>query len=226
MRTLPWILGASVLLSSCDAATYTPRGPVGLEVVHGAPPVVSLATTLDTALQVRVVDERGIPLSDVPVEWRVVAGDGSLTSITSTSDADGLASAQWQFNVLPGAQSVQAAVVGVDPVTFTTEARAFRAIQVTAGYGHGCALDTQHEAWCFGGDARENGGPPVVDNYRPVKVSGGKQFESIDAGDSFTCGTTADREVWCWGNNWGAVLGTSAAEGSATPLKIGGLPAT
>jgi hypothetical protein len=212
------------LLAACHAETFTATGPSGFELVQGPPEAVSLMTWLDSAVTVRVVDQTGRPVEGVEVEWAVTEGDGAVDPLTSMTDADGIARVEWRFDRVPGPQVLQAKASGVEPFAIATEAHAFRGIQVTAGYGHGCALDAAHEAWCFGGTQEENGGPDVIDGYRPVKVGGGHQFAEIQAGDSFTCGRTASGEVWCWGYNWSGALGTPGAGHSALPLRVTGLP--
>lgn len=216
---------AAVSLLGCQAETFTSEGPTGLEVVRGVPNIVSLSTRLDSLLVLRVVDQAGDPIEGVEVSWRVIAGDGEVIPSGPVSGPDGLITADWRFNVVPGTQEVQVEVAGLDPVTFRTEARAFRAIQVTAGYSHGCALDEGHRAWCWGGDPTELGLVDTSEPYRPVLIPGGHLFEEIQAGSSFTCGRTASGEVWCWGYNFGNVVSPAAISQVPIPVQIAGLPA-
>lgn len=224
---LPHLIGATLaLLAGCHAETFTSPGPSSIEVVVGPPAVVSLTTTLDSPMVVRVVDQEGTPLVGVPVHWTVIDGDGVVLPEGEVTGADGVARADWRFGVVPGTQRVIVEVEGLDPRHLVAEARAFELTQIAAGYGRGCGLDSLGAAWCWGGDVpEENGGPPVVDRYRPIPVPGGLQFVEIDAGDSFTCGRTAPGEVWCWGGNWGGALGDPAIPSSGTPVRINGLPA-
>jgi hypothetical protein len=216
---------STAALIGCQAEAFTSPGPSSIEVVVGPPAIVSLTTTLDTPLVIRVVDLDGVPRAGVPVTWQVIEGDGKVLEADAVTDESGTASAQWRFGSVPGTQRMLAQVEGLDPALLTTEARALELVQITAGYGRGCGLDSLGAAWCWGGDqAVENGGVSAVDRYRPIQVSGGHQFVEIDAGDSFTCGRTLSGEVWCWGGNWRGALGDPDLPHSATPVRVNGLP--
>ena len=213
---------ASVI--GCQAETFTSSGPTGLEVLHGPPPLVSLGTELDTLLLVRVVDEAGDPISGVEVNWQITVGDGELIPGAPLSGADGLASARWKFGMIPGPKRVQVSVAGLDPVTLSTEAVGFRAVQVTAGYTHACALDAGGIPWCWNADSIRRGAPGSYNNIRPTQVSGGHQFAEIRAGDDYTCGRTASGEVWCWGDAYSSAFGPGITTPQGTPIRITGLP--
>ena len=135
-------------LAGCQAETFSASGPTGIEVVQGAPDSVSLGTELDSLLLVRVVDAQGRPQAGVHFSWRVIDGDSELLPTDSVTGLDGLAEARWRFHLIPGLQRARFEVAGQDPMLFETQATAFRAIQVTAGYRFGCGLDAQHAAWC------------------------------------------------------------------------------
>lgn len=219
-----FLVAVSALISGCAAETFTSTGPTGLEVVHGPPPIVSLGTELDTLLAVRVVDEAGEPRSGVRVIWKVVDGDGELIPVDSLSGVDGLTLARWKFRYVPGLQRVQVQIDGQDLVTLSTEARGFRAVQVTAGYSHGCGIDADGGTWCWGGDSLRLGNPALGSyTLRPTPVAGGHTFVEVRAGGTSTCGRTASGEVWCWGYNFGGALGQATGH-SALPLQVPGLP--
>ncbi len=216
---------SALLLTACAAETFTPLGPTGIEVVHGPAALVSLGTEMDTLLQVRIVDAEGHPQANVPVTWRITEGDGELIPATDRSTSDGLVAARWKFGMIPGTKQAQVEIAGADPVTLTTEARGFRAVQVTAGYTHGCALDAAGSAWCWNADAVIRGAPGSYNDIRPTLVQGGHQFVSITAGDSYTCGLTASGEVWCWGHGYSGTFGATLTGDQPVPVRIPGLPA-
>lgn len=216
--------GSLILLAACQAETFTSPGPTGLEVLHGPPALVSLGTELDTLLTVRVVDAEGRPQVGVPVRWRVVAGDGEVIPADSLSGVDGIALARWKFRYIPGVQQVQVQAAAQDPVTFRTEARGFRAVQVTAGYTHACALDADGAPWCWNADSIERGAPGRYNDIRPTLVSGGLHFAELHAGDDFTCGRTAAGAVWCWGYAYGEAFGPGITLPQGTPFQLSGLP--
>ncbi len=47
-------------------------------------------------------------------------------------------------------------------------------------------------------------------------------FASVSAGHDHTCGITADRAAYCWGNNSYGQLGDGSTSGSATPVAVAG----
>ena len=65
----------------------------------------NVATALDSALVVRVLDGAGKSVSGVSLKWTVVGG-GSLSATTSTTDNNGLSSVQWTLSPAVGPQVV------------------------------------------------------------------------------------------------------------------------
>lgn len=97
----------------------------------GAPDTLSAQTPLGqpgrrsqpvgTPPQIRVVDRFGNPVPDVPVAWQVTAGQGSVSSPITTTDALGAASTEWMLGNLRGVQKLTAAIESAhgSPITFT-----------------------------------------------------------------------------------------------------------
>lgn len=54
------------------------------------------------ALQVRVTDGSGKAVSNVTVRWEVTGGGGSLSSATSTTNAEGIATSNWTYGQSAG----------------------------------------------------------------------------------------------------------------------------
>jgi alpha-tubulin suppressor-like RCC1 family protein len=83
----------------------------------------------------------------------------------------------------------------------------FASVSVGQDGGAVCALSTEGAAYCWGGtNYSGNLGTGSVDssqNYygSPVRVTGGLRFRSIAPGTSYTCGTTADAALYCWGSD-------------------------
>jgi hypothetical protein len=71
--------------------------------------------------QVRVVDRFGNPVPGVPVVWQVMAGEGSVTSPITQTDAAGHASVEWTLGNRIGVHKLTAAIEEAtgSPVTFT-----------------------------------------------------------------------------------------------------------
>lgn len=98
-------------------------------------------------------------------------------------------------------QHVPRPVIG--GVAFTT---------LTLGRTHGCGLDGDGAAWCWGGNtAGQLGDGTVEERLAPVEVAGGHRFASLSGGVAHTCGITDEGEAWCWGGNPSGQLGDGTA---------------
>lgn len=81
---------------------------------------------------------------------------------------------------------------------------------VEAGDGFTCGLDRQGGAWCWGsraagalGDGSSQGAAD-----RPVRVLGGRSYDSLAVGRHHACGLGEEGRAWCWGRNGRGQLGT------------------
>ena len=70
---------------------------------------------------VRVVDRFGNPVSDVPVAWQVVSGEGSVSDAITSTQTDGTSTVEWTLGNRPGLQRLTADVGAItgSPVSFT-----------------------------------------------------------------------------------------------------------
>ncbi|MBA3659474.1 MAG: Ig-like domain-containing protein [Gemmatimonadales bacterium] len=91
--------------------------------------VGSPGNPLPQRLEVIVTDEDDRPIPDVTVGFSTVAGDGSLSSDSATSDYQGRAGVMWTLGSEPGAQSVRATAEGSagtplegSPISFSAQA--------------------------------------------------------------------------------------------------------
>jgi alpha-tubulin suppressor-like RCC1 family protein len=98
--------------------------------------------------------------------------------------------------------------------------------RVAAGEGHACLRTRDGLVHCWGDDtAGQLGrGTPGEPSPGAVKVEGLTGVVTIAAGDKHTCALTADKSVWCWGQNSQGELGqASTAAPIATPTQVPGL---
>lgn len=74
-------------------------------------------------------------------------------------------------------------------------------VRVSGGLLHTCGLTGAGLAFCWGGDNAwgERGTVPMSTANSPVAVDGGRAWQSLSAGHSFTCALDADGHAWCWG---------------------------
>jgi adhesin/invasin len=102
-----------------------PTGAPGAQVVmvQGDEQVGLPGAPLADQLIVRVTDADGNPLADQPVSWVVNSGGGAVDPVSASSNAEGLAFAEWILGPTPGLNMVQAQVAGTDAVTFTATGR-------------------------------------------------------------------------------------------------------
>lgn len=78
-----------------------------LEVASGNGQIVLEYFRTEQFMQVRARDQFSRPLSGVFVNWSVTAGQGTLTEVSNTTDADGVAKAKFLATAVPGGYSIQ-----------------------------------------------------------------------------------------------------------------------
>lgn len=98
-------------------------------------------------------------------------------------------------------------------------------IAITTGERHTCAIDSQHDAWCWGDNSlgqlglgsstRATRGGPL-----PRRVLGGHKFASLSASWFSTCGVTTGGDVYCWGYNGMGVTGSPLHPPTTTPNRV------
>ncbi len=96
---------------------------------------------------------------------------------------------------------------------------------VRAGGAHTCALATTGAAYCWGTNTsgQAGTGQAGASELRPVAVTGGLSFDSLDTGEAHTCGRTTDGAAYCWGMNRYGQLGNGQTSDSPRPaLVVGG----
>ena len=105
LRATTAVALSAAALVACHDSTTIPHTPTSIVIVSGNNQSANVATALDSALVVRVIDGAGKPVSGVPLAWTVVGG-GSLSATTSTTDNNGLASIHWTLSPTVGTQVV------------------------------------------------------------------------------------------------------------------------
>lgn len=145
-----------------------------------------------------------------------VAADGGFTALTAggnhtcalTPDA-----VAWCW----GANNVgQLGTSGTDMVVVPTPIETdLRFLSLSAGLQHTCGITVGGRAYCWGDgeDGKLGTGTPIANTSAPLAVAGDLVFTRISAGARHTCGIAETGEVYCWGANELAQLG-SGAEGA------------
>lgn len=92
------------------------------------------------------------------------------------------------------------------------ESHLSRALQVTVGHSHACALVEGGAVYCWGeGSQGQLGWGSWDDSFVPVRVAGVEAATAIAGGAMHTCALLASSDVMCWGG--GGLLG-GAGDGS------------
>jgi 5-hydroxyisourate hydrolase-like protein (transthyretin family) len=93
-----------------------------LSLFSGNNQTAAVGTALPQPLVVQVRDGQGNPQAGVSVGFSVIAGNGTLSSTTATTDANGRASTALTLGTTAGAVTVTAASAGLGSVTFSASA--------------------------------------------------------------------------------------------------------
>ena len=83
-----------------------------------------------------VTDPAGVPVPGVTVTFTVTAGDGTLTSPSSVTNTDGIATVGWTLGPSAGPNSLQASIPGIPPVTFNATAAALPPVAIAINAGN------------------------------------------------------------------------------------------
>ena len=114
----------SATVAGLEAETFTATAaeqamPHSLTKVCGDSQEGTASILLAEPFVVLVSDEDGAAMAGVVVTFSVTAGGGTLSSATSTTDANGRAATRLTLGSDPGTNTVEATVEGLEPVTFT-----------------------------------------------------------------------------------------------------------
>ncbi|MGQ0702598.1 MAG: leishmanolysin-related zinc metalloendopeptidase [Gemmatimonadales bacterium] len=142
-----WIIGLDALVymvqaraSTSDAfstATFEARGiPAVLVAVEGTGQDANAGTAVPVVPAVRAARDDGSPLPNVPVDFTVVTGGGSVTGGGVSTGVDGVARPiRWVLGPNPGQNRLQALTFGREPVGFEANGTPGVPATVTASGG-------------------------------------------------------------------------------------------
>lgn len=157
-------LAAAVLAGACKEQSPVPNTPTSIQIVSGANQSGNVASPLDSALVVRVVDGAGRAVSGVPLTWTVVGG-GSLSATSTTTDNNGKSQVTWTLAPTAGTQvvTVTSANVGGASVSFVANNGAtITGVVTSAGVNTFGATFSRSAARSFA-----LGGTPRANAHRP-----------------------------------------------------------
>src|SRR5512135_2553586 len=133
-RGILWLLGIAVAACGGGGGTSPDHTPSQVLVSAGDNQVGPAGQELAAPLEVTVKDASGSPLSGITVAWATTSGGGTVTP-SSTTTADGKATATRRLGPGAGAQTTTATVSGVTPATFHHIAQIQGATQIAANVG-------------------------------------------------------------------------------------------
>ena len=145
-----WTLGAQegtqelrASVSGLGAVTFTataaaPAEPATLQLVSGGGQSATVGTAVPTPPRVRVLDDESKPVPGVTIVFSVVAGGGSVTGASATSNSAGEAAvASWTLGTTAGTNRLRARVSGVSPLNISATGNAGPAAAVFTAGGDG-----------------------------------------------------------------------------------------
>lgn len=213
----------TVFLGACTAETSSPAVADHFEVVGGAGQTGTFGRALDSALVVRVVDDRGAPMVGKRLTWTVTAGGGTIEAASAETGVDGIAQARWRLGTLIGTQAVQVRGDGLPTLQVTADVDGLRASAVAVAGDAACALDPDGHPWCWGGHYWYQYAPNATYGDVPVRIDSVHAFTSITAGIDHFCALTGTGEAWCWGAGDRGELGTGAQQTvTIVPTQVAG----
>jgi len=97
--------------------------------------------------------------------------------------------------------------------------------QISAGFQHTCAIASNDQMYCWGGNSTGRLGDGTTTNsYTPVAVLLGDRpvltVKQIAAGTNHTCAIASNDQVYCWGSNANGRLGDGTTTNSYTPVAV------
>jgi hypothetical protein len=93
--------------------------PAAISVMSGNNQTAPIGRSLADPLVVRVTDPQSRPVAQLGVTFVVTAGGGRVVPDTAFTDNYGLAAGRWTLGTTPGAQRVDARVLGSDTLSAT-----------------------------------------------------------------------------------------------------------
>ncbi len=102
-------------------------------------------------------------------------------------------------------------------------------LQADAGLYHTCAIKADNSLWCWGYDTEGQLGADSYSSYHPdlvlpAQVGELRDWQSVSAGSTHSCGIRSDKSLWCWGSNHFGELGNGEGDfgmGDSSPVRVG-----
>lgn len=119
------------------------------------------------------------------------------------------------------------AAIATRPVRVVTDTGLVKALDVSVGNNHACAVAVDGNVWCWGNFAtRRLGSNQTVDQWSPILVPlvngvGPVNATRVTSSDVLTCAyDDVGGRAWCWGTNNGRLGNGTTAAGGALPAPV------
>ncbi len=209
---------ASLVMAACGGGGggghKQPPVPTSITIVSGNSQTGVAGSALPSALGVSVKDSSGRAVLGASVSWAVVAGGGSVTPATSTTDSAGLAMTNWTLGVALGANRLTATSGTLPAVAFdaTGVAGPAATVSIVSGNGQSGSIGTELPA-ALTVRVTDSGTRPVsgVTVSWAVTAGGGRVTPTTGTTDS--SGTASAR--WTLGTAPGANRATATVAGTS-----------
>lgn len=222
--TLGTVAGAHQADVSADAggsvtfdATGTAAAAASIEIVSGDAQSGTVAQTLAQPLVVRISDQYDNDVANASISW-TPAGGSSMASSATTTDADGLASADWQLGTVAGAYTVD--------VSSAPGSVSFDATAGADAPDYMVVVDGDNQVGVAGSEAADSLVVQVFDQYdNPVPNAGvnwsASHTGSAAAGSATTGPSGLATAAWTFGCP-ALMQTTTASNGSAGSVQFDG----
>lgn len=117
--------GAAIILlagmaAACGGDGTGSRPPSAITATTPTALTATVATAISPLPSVRVVNDRGRPVANVPVTFAVTSGGGSIAGGSAATNSDGVASVGgWTLGTAAGVNTLTATVAALPPVQFS-----------------------------------------------------------------------------------------------------------
>ena len=221
-------LSGSPATFSATGTVLPPGPPASITRISGDAQSVVAGEVAPESLVVQVRDANGVGLNGITVTWTILTGGGSVSPVSLSTGAGGLAAVEWTIGTITGTNSVRATAAGFN-ATFTADGIAGAPATLTRVSGNNQTAPA--------------GSPVALDPTVAVHDANGNSVPGVSVGFAVTAGGGSiqnssgltDSQGRTNGGTWtlGAVAGAneltatvSGLAGSPLPFTATGTPTT